>query len=257
MPNIVQTSKPRDDSAPLKISRLSSAANPPKRVIGVFAHNEAATIEQALKSIVNATPGKEIAVFVLANGCRDETTAIAKSCADFLPDLSLIEIDLADKANAWNLFIHDVFSDDEAAEIETWFFMDGDVELTAEAMLRLDESLEDSPHADAAGGMPGSGREMEFRRQQMVAAGMLAGNFYALRGTLINRMRQADIRMPIGLIGEDFFVSWILASVGWESDIPNDKPSCIFNGSAEFIFRSLNPFSFKDCKFTVNCEQLL
>ena len=232
----------------LRISQLSTGENKPRWVIAVFAHNEAKTIQAALKSIVAATADHDVSVYVLANGCTDATIDKVRSCAASLPNLWLVEIPVADKANAWNIFIHDLFTEEEASDFKTWFFMDGDVTLTSNSMPILASTLDDAQDAEAAGGMPGSGRDMDAWRQRMVVNGMLAGNYYALRGSFVQQVRKVQIRMPVGLIGEDFFVSWMVANIAWRDTEPARRARCVFNGSAEFMFQSLSPLRLSDYK---------
>ncbi|MCB1800866.1 MAG: glycosyltransferase [Gammaproteobacteria bacterium] len=235
------------DNSPYRVSRITCHRHGlASKVLAVFAYNEAKTICAALKSILLAAPGEEVSVFVLANGCSDNTTELVRSGAGFIPDLTLVEFDLADKANAWNQFVHDLISDDDAGLVETWFFMDGDVTLGVDAIIRLGDAFEDAPSAVAAGGMPGSGREMELRRRVMVPTGMLAGNFYALRGEFIRNIRHSNIRMPVGLIGDDFFISWLVANVTWPNSSPSRSARCVFIDSAEFFYRSLSPWRLRD-----------
>jgi hypothetical protein len=76
---------------------------------------------------------------------------------------------------------------------------------------------------------------------------MLAGNCYALQKRFVQYLRQQQIRMPVGLIGEDFFVSWLVASNAWRNDfLENEGLRCVFHNNAEFSFRSLSPWRLSD-----------
>lgn len=221
------------------VSRVSSTGGPmPKWSLAVFAHNEAGRIRAALETIVSAAGSHDIEVVVLANGCTDATIDEVRACAKVLENLSLVEIDFADKANAWNLYVHNVITPERAREVEVYFFMDGDVTLEAGALPLLAASLEEHPSAFAAGGMPATGRDRDAWRERMVKNGTLAGNLYALRPGFVDRVRQDLILMPVGLIGEDLFLSWLIAN--WPSG-SDEGPSCVFCANAEFSFRSLSP----------------
>jgi glycosyltransferase involved in cell wall biosynthesis len=233
-------------AAGVKVSRLSAGESKPGWAIGVFAHNEARGIKAALQSVVEAAAGHPVSIYVLANGCTDDTVDKVRSCAATLADLWLVEIPVADKANAWNVFIHDLFTDAQAESIETWFFMDADVTLTPDSMTILESTLQDAQDADGAGGMPGSGRDMDAWRSRMVGNGMLAGNFYLLRDSFVRRIRETEIRMPVGLIGEDFFVSWMIASIVWQDAEPPHRGRCVFSGRAEFMFSPLSLLRLSD-----------
>lgn len=230
----------------VRVSRLSSGHANPQWAIAIFAHNEAARIGAALRNITGAFGERNVEVFVLANGCTDSTVDKVCECAASIPNLWLVEIDLADKANAWNIYVHDVVPPERARAIDTYYFMDGDVTLEANALALLASALDDIPSADAAGGMPATGRDRDAWRQRMVSNGNLAGGFYALRGTFVQRLREQRVRLPVGLIGEDFLVSWLVARNGARDHRPEEGPRCVFHPSAEFSFRSLSPWHLRD-----------
>jgi len=231
----------------VKVTRIASrAGRRPSWSLAVFAHNESGRIGAALQSIVQAAAGNDVEVWVLANGCTDATSDEVRACATVLPDLWLAEIDVADKANAWNVYVHELISPERAGEIETCFFMDGDVRLERDALGLLASALSAVPSAKAAGGMPATGRDRTAWRDRMVKNGMLAGNLYALRGNFVDRVRQQRIRMPVGLIGEDLFLSWLVANELGQNSGLEDGPQCIFAPEAEFSFRSLSPLRPND-----------
>lgn len=62
---------------------------------------------------------------MLANGCTDSTAEQVRASAALLPNLWLVEINIADKANAWNLFVHDIFPMERLKEFETCFLWMG------------------------------------------------------------------------------------------------------------------------------------
>lgn len=242
------SAKRQDGSAygKFRLSRLSPGPEKPSWSIAVFAHNEARHIESALESIAGATGGRDIAVYVLANGCTDLTVDKVRACAAVIPNLWLVEIDLPDKANAWNLYVHDIIESDRAQSIETHIFMDGDVTLGPDAVRLLASALSEHPTANAAGGMPATGRDRDAWRRRMLTYGTIAGNLYALRGSFVQRLRQEQIRMPRGLIGDDFLVSWLVHNEVGRQDVPAGNASCIFQTHAEFSFRSLSPWRLRD-----------
>jgi glycosyltransferase involved in cell wall biosynthesis len=229
-------------SSSVKVSRISRHTGArPSWSLAVFAHNESRRIRAALESIVRAAGDEDVEVWVLANGCTDSTTEAVRACADVLPNLWLVEIDVADKANAWNVYVHDVITAERAREIETYFFMDGDVTLERDALRLLAAALISMPAAQAAGGMPATGRDRASWRARMVRNGTLAGNLYALRASFVDRVRQAGIRMPGGLVFEDSLVSWLVATDFGQRARRDDNPHCIFCANAEFSFRSMSP----------------
>lgn len=213
----------------------------------VFAHNEARRIREAVESIEAAAAGHLLDITVLANGCTDRTGDTVRDVAKGRPHIRLIEIDLPDKANAWNVYVHDSITSGRSVEIRVHFFVDGDIRVGRDAFPALAAALEKVPSANAAGGMPTSGRDREAWRARMVARGTLAGNLYALRGSFVERIRAQNIRMPFGFIGEDWLVSFL---AGTDLDAPrstDQAPLVVFSPDAGFSFRSLNPLVPRDC----------
>jgi glycosyltransferase involved in cell wall biosynthesis len=214
--------------------------------MAVFAHNESGRIGKALESIARASGGKDVEIHVLVNGCTDSTADEVRACAGTISHVWLVEIDRGDKANAWNVFVHDILTPERRREIELHFFMDGDVTLEPDALPRLASAFAEVPSASAAGGMPATGRDRDAWRVRMVENGVIAGNLYALRPSFVRELRERNLRMPVGLIGEDLFLSWLLASDVWKGKKPLDGPPCVFHAGAEFSFRSLSPLRVGD-----------
>ena len=225
----------------VKVSRLSARIDArPSWSLALFAHNEGGRIRPALESIVVATGDHDVEVWVLANGCADSTTEQVRACATVLPNLWLAEIDVADKANAWNVYVHDLITPDRAGAIETYFFMDGDVTLERDALGLLAAALKLAPSAKAAGGMPATGRDRASWRARMVRNGTLAGNLYALRASFVDAVRQKQVRVPVGMVFEDSLVSWLVATQFGRTRTAGSDPQCIFCANAEFSFGSLS-----------------
>ncbi len=229
------------------VSQLSTGPSNPVWSIAVFAHNEARNIQLALESIAATTGGRDISIYVLANGCTDSTLVKVRESAAKISNLWLVESDVADKASAWNLFVHDILSAQRLEQIDTCFFMDGDVTLASDALPLLASALNEVSSAEAAGAMPATGRDRDAWRRRMAINGMLAGNCYALRSSFVRYLRKQQVRMPTGLIGEDFFVSWLVASNVWRDALPEKEGNrCLFHNDAEFFFRSLSPWRLAD-----------
>ena len=73
----------------------------------VLAHNEAKNIVACLDSIHAAEPEHPFSIFVMANGCTDDTEKIVTEYADTHDGVNLVSIKMPDRCNAWNVFIHE------------------------------------------------------------------------------------------------------------------------------------------------------
>jgi glycosyltransferase involved in cell wall biosynthesis len=223
------------------VTRLSPPAGPrPTWSIAVFARNEARRIRQALESTVIAAAGYPLEIVVLANGCTDGTASEVRSCAATIPDVTLVEIPMADKAHAWNVAMHEWRDTLEYSLLDVQFFMDGDVRLLPDALPRLASAFAAAPTVKAVGGMPATGRNREAWRARMTRYGSIAGNLYALRGSFVREVRSRGLRIPVGLIGEDGFLSWLVENQLGDGPPPARAPQMVFHVEAEFEFDSLS-----------------
>jgi glycosyltransferase involved in cell wall biosynthesis len=173
----------------------------------VFAHNEERRILAALTSIEQArsATAPPFDIFVLINGSTDRTERLVSDYAAQRTHVHPIVIARGDKSNAWNHYVHEV-----ASGAEVHFFMDGDVRVVPGSFNVLHHALVRAPEARAAAGVPMSGRsKVSWRRHILTTHGM-PGCLYALRGELVADIRRRELRLPIGLIGEDVLLEWLV-----------------------------------------------
>jgi len=168
----------------------------------VFAHDEESQIITCLESLAKGSMAHPIYVYVLANGCNDKTEAVVRDFILDSPWVTLVSVTLGDKANAWNVFVHDI-----AHRAEVYFFVDGDARVVPGSFDALYSALERSPEANAAAAIPAVGRSKKLLAQFVCEYGLILGNLYALRGDFVLKVKQSGARLPIGYIGEDGLVS--------------------------------------------------
>ncbi|HXQ50679.1 MAG TPA: glycosyltransferase [Stellaceae bacterium] len=219
---------------------MSEAGGPPWPV-AIFAHNEERNIAACIDSLDQAARGHPVAIFVLANGCRDATARIVRELAARRGDVRLVEIALGDKANAWNVYVHD-----HAPPSQVHFFIDGDVRADSGALAILAETLAESDQANAAGAVPSAGRDRAGIAARMRAGGRISGNLYALSGAFLARLRQANMRLPLGFIGEDWLVSALAKGDYSTRALTHPSPKLVLAARATFSFRSLDPHRLRD-----------
>lgn len=95
------------------------------------AHDEASVIGRCLEAILgDARPG-EFEVIVVANGCTDQTAAIARRVA---PDAIVLDLPEPSKADALN-------AGDEAATVFPRAYVDADVEVDAQSLRTVGAAL--------------------------------------------------------------------------------------------------------------------
>jgi glycosyltransferase involved in cell wall biosynthesis len=95
------------------------------------AHNEAAVIGRCLSTLLRGAAPGELEIIVVANGCKDDTAAVARSGS---PDVKVIETPTPGKSNAINV-------GDAAATGFPRFYVDADVTLEISAIRRVAQVL--------------------------------------------------------------------------------------------------------------------
>jgi glycosyltransferase involved in cell wall biosynthesis len=204
--------------------------------VAVFAHNEARNIVACLDSL-QAAAIHPLECFVLANACTDRTEGLVREYGASHPNVHLVSITLGDKANAWNVFVHEVAPSGAAQ----YFFIDGDVRATAGALDVMAQALSQHPQANGVSALPKSGRGVAAFQRDMLKDTGVAGNLYGLRGTFVERIRAQSIKMPIGTIGEDALMG---AMLKWDlrGDTRWDNSKVTVAQEAGFEFDSVSPW---------------
>ncbi len=208
--------------------------------VAVFAHNEEHAILACLHS-VRAALCQGDRCLVLVNGCTDRTGALVAAFCRNNPFCQLVRLELGDKAHAWNVFVHDA-----APPADHYIFLDGDCTVLPQACGALADALRLHPRAHAAAALPADGVGAANRRQ-LRAQGGLAGNLYALSGGFVERLRQQQVRLPVGLIGDDSLVG---ALAYWDLD-PRaewDQARIVTVEQARFSYRPLSIWSRRDLR---------
>lgn len=209
--------------------------------IAVFAHNEERHIAACLSQVAQGAAGLNAQVTVLANGCRDATAEearrFAERCRRRNPevDISVVEIALGDKANAWNSYVYE-----HAPRARLHVFVDGDTLPAAESFAALRDALDSDRHAQAAAGLPVGGRSARRWRAHILKKRSMPGPLYALRDAFLDRLRAQEIRLPVGLIGDDILIPILVRSELLTTDL--DRSRVTPCQAATF---SYTPFSYR------------
>jgi glycosyltransferase involved in cell wall biosynthesis len=216
--------------------------------IAVFACNEQGAIRKCIDSILTGRTknSDEIKIHVMANGCTDRTVDLVHEMHVIDERIVVEEISFGDKSNAWNHYVHHV-----APQANTHFFVDGDVRCTEDAIMRSHDLLINSAHIHAIAGAPQSGRNRKKYLGYIREYGWLFGNSYAISGTHLSKIKEKDIRIPVGALGDDHFISCFARSSledPWSDQI--DRVFC--DEKIGYIFESLNPFRANDIRLYFN-----
>ena len=204
----------------MHLDQTASADTSRRRAIAVFAHNESRKILGCLEALRLSPLLPNTTCYVIANGCNDDTVAHVTEYALKAPWVRVIVLEVGDKANAWNHFVHEI-----APEAESYFFTDGDCQVENGSLQQLEESLLSDKNVNAASGVPSHHNiSLGIFRHDIIMHGGFAGNLYALSQDFVGRLRAQRIRLPQGLIGDDSLIGalalWNLdPSKGWNHDL--------------------------------------
>jgi len=177
--------------------------------ICILAHNEQKHIAATIEALAGDSVHLNCDIKVYANGCTDATVAIVRDLSQKIPNLSLRELAIASKPNAWNT----AFVENAHAVL---VFSDGDVipeQGAIEALWRLLICRETETVLAGCSLWPkGEGLTFGQRAVGFVQIPLwqtfLAGGLYAVHRTrLMNELHKVGIStIPLGIVGEDIFL---------------------------------------------------
>ena len=214
----------------------------------VLAYNEEEHIEAAIDSIFASEPDRRLEIYVMANGCTDRTEELVRAYSRRRPEVHLVSIELGDKCNAWNVFIHETAAK-ACPGREVYFFTCGDVRIVPGSLSALRRALQQDSYANGAAAPPGSGRNMERDRKAQMEEHALVAGLYALRGTFIERMQSLGVRIPLNFEGDDALVGTLLLWDLAPADRPMDLNRIAPVWDSAWVFDSLTLTRLSDLRF--------
>lgn len=169
---------------------------------------------QTVRALIAALPAS-CCIDLLVNGNPAAVEALVRELPlSGLPrpglQLRVWAIALADKANAWNEYIHRIWPGAEHT-----FFVDGYARVQAGALHALQQAMRDEPEALAATGVPTEGPSAPLITRHLLEGHGLHGNLFALRASAVDRIREQGLRLPVGLYRSD---STIAAAISFGLD---------------------------------------
>lgn len=224
--------------------------------IGVLAYNEentiASTIEQLFLQDVFYLPDCEVQLVVVANGCTDKTSIVAKDVLqknkiekDFVFDT--INLKQAGKSNAWNEFVHTHSWQDADYVI----LVDADIEFGSTNVLkRLVETLVENVNANVSIDLVKKDIEKKIKKDVISHLSLklsdskksnthkaIAGSLYCARGQVIR-----SIYMPNGLPVEDGFLRAMIVTDNF-THLDDNSKIIIVDDVCHYFQAVLSPLS--------------
>jgi glycosyltransferase involved in cell wall biosynthesis len=196
--------------------------------VTVMAHNEEGRIATCLRSL--PLGDDDVSIHVVVNGSSDRTAAIVNEIAAHTNNLCVHEYEAGGKSRSWNRFVLDDLPEFHCFHI----FVDGDAEILPGSITDLAKALENHPYANAASGFPRNGRRADYYDRMIRTQNGMFGDLYALRGSFLERMKAAGIRLPEDLIGDDGLIG-ALAKTDLESESNLDATRVLSCPEAGFL----------------------
>lgn len=215
----------------------------------MFAYNEENNISNSLKSVYNNKSSLLKHVYLIANGCTDNTAERAEQLKTELnfKELNIVNIELGDKCNAWNHYMHNL-----ADDVDCHFFIDADVNFSDNCFEQMHNKLIATETSTVAiAGLPLSGRNIAFYRSLVLERACFFGNLYGLKHSFVERIREADFYLPIGL---NWIDSFLTKAVNTDIQFFNyNLPTRVtYIDGIGYRFDSLSPFKKDDIKLYFN-----
>jgi len=212
--------------------------------VAIFAHNEGRFIIDSINSVVHQRDiGAAVKIYVLANGCSDDTEEHVAEFAKGRDDVELVSIKTGDKSNAWNVYVHEL-----ALEHDIHFFLDGDTRAHTSALSELAKGLETEPQANGAAAFPFIGRSKRQWSNFIRTQRGMPGCLYALRGSFVDRVRTLDVKLPVGFIGEDVLLQFLVKSNLAPERKRQERERITLCEEAGFEFDTMSGADFRDWK---------
>ncbi len=202
--------------------------------ICIFAHNDEKFLVECVGALDHAIDDLAYHAHIIIRGSHDHTASVAKSLAAADSRLSVHEMAVPDKANAWNDYVFRV-----APDAHTHIFLNADTRPSDNAISILDATLREHPRAFAAAALPATGRSRRQWTTNIFMKRQLSGNLYALSNAAIQQFREKSIHLPNGIIGEDGLIAYLLLTdLNCGRDDSHDH-RIVTSGAATFEFQPL------------------
>ncbi len=223
--------------------------------IGILAYNESLTIGNLFTDLQKQTLFRrkdlQFKLYVVPNGCTDNTTEVAQALIDQLEfktlGLQCVVHTIVEKGkpNAWNRFVHQIVD----PQSDYIIMMDADVRIIGEQSLELLlDALISDPRAVVAVGEPMKDVALQanpslsdrvilaFTRTENNYRDAVSGGMYCAR---FKNLRQ--IQIPVGHLSEDGLIRAFLLTDNFHA--PEDLGRLRFVPNAKHTFETLRSLS--------------
>ena len=211
-----------------------------------MAYNLEAEIYNNVESYISSLGELSATIFVMVNGCRDNTLNECLRLKAKYNCVIPVNIEMGDKANAWNEFVYGCY-DGESIPV----FVDGDVNLSTDALVNIIDYFHQNPKLNSVSSFPWlGGRSGKTWRDNLVKNHEFTGNLYLLSPRFVKKLKDHQVRLPIGLIGDDSMLGYLSATDACSgSDLPHERIGVC--QKAIFYYPKLNWLKWSDIRLYV------
>ncbi|MCF6245546.1 MAG: glycosyltransferase family 2 protein [Sulfurovum sp.] len=186
--------------------------NSPEITVCILAYNEETHIENTIKNLIEGNEEITFTLKVYANGCTDDTVKIVKNLESTYSNLSLRELKIAGKPNAWNTAFTEnkteilIFSDADIM-VES-----GSIKALSDEMMKNDDIISTTTQYTAFSKKLSFGKKLAGFMQLPIEQDFIAGCFYTIRRAKFEKIFSKNniTGIPDGLVGEDLFIDLLV-----------------------------------------------
>ncbi|MCP5163091.1 MAG: hypothetical protein H6999_05350 [Hahellaceae bacterium] len=181
----------------------------PVNVVIFASREKIPTLTETILCAINSVPDGSV-IDVLINGNQELAEQIAREVVSPLSSETkpyfVWSIPVADKGNAWNQHIHEIWRGELNA-----VYIDGYVRVTREAIAAISHTFASEAAALGTSGVPTSGASAKAIRRQMAKQGGFHGNLCAIKSWALEQIRARGIRIPTGMYRVDSIMGAFLS----------------------------------------------
>lgn len=178
----------------------------PDWAVAIFAAREsAATLGRCIDAALAACAGRRASIDVIVKGNRALAAAVARPAWDDDAQVRIWNVDIGDKAHAWNEYLHRIWPGARPA-----FFIDGYTAPTREVLAAL--------YWRVAADRPAAALRL---REPLLKTGGPHANVHAIGAASLAALRQQGFRLPLGLYRTDSLIGAVL---GFGLDMAAQQP---------------------------------
>lgn len=180
----------------------------PVNLVIFSSREDVSTIARTISSALKSVPIGSI-IDVIVNGNKQLAEQIdlwAMRNIEAVDELNIYHIPFADKGNAWNQHIHNIWQQNMNA-----IYIDGYVLVSRDAICALTRTLECDANALGTSGVPTVGSSAKLLNHRMREEGGFHGNLCAIKSKTLEQFRKRGIFIPIGMYRVDSIMGAFLS----------------------------------------------